>query len=206
MHAVIQTIISNSMQENAHLVTVKETKSGFVVDPGGAADEILEACEAQGCALTDILLTHGHFDHIEAVSELHTKSGAHVHIHQHDADMLTDAGRSLGAQMGGHAQIAADKPLDMLENMELDVCGLKVEVIYTPGHTAGSVSYYLPEQQVLFSGDTMFYEAFGRTDLPSGSSTQLRRSLRKLYKLPSATRVLAGHGPETTIAHEVSGR
>lgn len=206
MNVIIQTIVTNSMAENAHLVCVKDNGTAFVVDPGGAADEIMTACEAQGCTLTDILLTHGHFDHIEAVAELHERSGARIRIHPNDADMLLSLERSLGRPGVEHVQTAADCPLDILENLDIDMCGLHMEIIYTPGHTSGSVSYYLPDEHVLFSGDTMFYEAFGRTDLPTGSPVQLRRSLRKMYKLPVETRVLSGHGPETTIAHEVSGR
>lgn len=206
MNTVIQTIITNSMQENAHLVCNKSTGAAFVVDPGGAAGEICEACEAQGCRLTDILLTHGHFDHIEAVAELVRLTGAHIHIHPNDADMLLSLERSLGRPGYEHVQVAADCPLDILESAKLNVCGLDMEIIYTPGHTSGSVSYYLPEQGVLFAGDTMFYEGFGRTDLPTGSPVQLRRSLRKLYTLPLDTRVLCGHGPETTIRHEVTGQ
>lgn len=206
MNTVIQTIITNSMQENAHLVCNKSTGTAFVVDPGGAAGEICEACEAQGCCLTDILLTHGHFDHIEAVAELVRLTGAHIHIHPNDADMLLSLERSLGRPGYEHVQVAADCPLDILESAKLNVCGLDMEIIYTPGHTSGSVSYYLPEQGVLFAGDTMFYEGFGRTDLPTGSPVQLRRSLRKLYTLPLDTRVLCGHGPETTIRHEVTGQ
>ncbi|HIU46424.1 MAG TPA: MBL fold metallo-hydrolase [Candidatus Fimadaptatus faecigallinarum] len=206
MNTVIQTIITNSMQENAHLVCNKSTGTAFVVDPGGAAGEICEACEAQGCRLTDILLTHGHFDHIEAVAELVRLTGAHIHIHPNDADMLLSLERSLGRPGYEHVQVAADCPLDILESAKLNVCGLDMEIIYTPGHTSGSVSYYLPEQGVLFAGDTMFYEGFGRTDLPTGSPVQLRRSLRKLYTLPLDTRVLCGHGPETTIRHEVTGQ
>lgn len=206
MNTVIQTIITNSMQENAHLVCNKSTGTAFVVDPGGAAGEICEACEAQGCRLTDILLTHGHFDHIEAVAELVRLTGAHIHIHPNDADMLLSLERSLGRPGYEHVQVAADCPLDILESAKLNVCGLDMEIIYTPGHTSGSVSYYLPEQGVLFAGDTIFYEGFGRTDLPTGSPVQLRRSLRKLYTLPLDTRVLCGHGPETTIRHEVTGQ
>ncbi len=206
MNVIIQTIVTNSMAENAHLVCVKDNGTAFVVDPGGAADEIMTACEAQGCTLTDILLTHGHFDHIEAVAELHERSGARIRIHPNDADMLLSLERSLGRPGVEHVQTAADCLLDILENLDIDMCGLHMEIIYTPGHTSGSVSYYLPDEHVLFSGDTMFYEALGRTDLPTGSPVQLRRSLRKLYKLPAETRVLSGHGPETTIAHEVSGR
>ena len=206
MNTVIQTIITNSMQENAHLVCNKSTGTAFVVDPGGAAGEICEACEAQGCRLTDILLTHGHFDHIEAVAELVRLTGAHIHIHPNDADMLLSLERSLGRPGYEHVQVAADCPLDILESAKLNVCGLDTEIIYTPGHTSGSVSYYLPEQGVLFAGDTMFYEGFGRTDLPTGSPVQLRRSLRKLYTLPLDTCVLCGHGPETTIRHEVTGQ
>ena len=191
MQVIIQTIVTNSMAENAHVVCVKDTREAFVADPGGAADEIIEACEAQGCRLTDILLTHGHFDHIQAVAELHRRTSAHIRIHPRDAAMLTDVQLSLGRPGIEQAQVEADCPLDVLD---------------TPGHTAGSVSYYLPEQKVLISGDTMFYEAFGRTDFPGGSAMQLRRSLRKLYTLPGETRVLPGHGPETTIEHEVSGR
>ena len=206
MDTVIQTIITNSMEENAHLICNKAAGAAFVVDPGGAADEICEACEAQGCRLTDILLTHGHFDHIEAVAELARRTGAHIRIHPNDADMLVSLERSLGRPGYEHVQVAADCPLDILENARLDLCGLSIDVIYTPGHTAGSVSYYLPDAGVLIAGDTMFYEGFGRTDLPTGSPVQLRRSLRKLYKLPPDTRVLCGHGPETTIRHEVTGQ
>lgn len=206
MDVVIQTIITNSMQENAHLVCAKPAGAAFVVDPGGAADEILEACEAQGCRLTDILLTHGHFDHIEAVAELKRRTGARIRIHPSDADMLLSLERSLGRPGFEHVQVAADCPLDILESAHLSICGLDIDAIYTPGHTAGSVSYYLPAQELLIAGDTMFYEGFGRTDLPTGSPMQLRRSLRKLYKLPPDTRVLCGHGPETTIRHEVTGQ
>ena len=206
MQVIIQTIITNAIEENAHVVCVKDTREAFVADPGGAADEILTACEAQGCRLTDILLTHGHFDHIEAVAELHARTGAHIHIHPRDADMLISLERSLGRPGYEHVQVAADRPLYILESAVLPVCGLDIEVMYTPGHTAGSVCYYLPGEGVLISGDTLFYEGFGRTDLPTGSAVQIRRSLRRLYTLPGETRVLAGHGPETTIAHEVSGR
>ena len=80
MQVIIQTIVTNSMAENAHVVCVKDTREAFVAAPGGAADEIIEACEAQGCRLTDILLTHGHFDHIQAVAELHRRTGAHIRI------------------------------------------------------------------------------------------------------------------------------
>ncbi len=206
MQVIIQTIVTNAMSENAHIVCVKDTHKAFVVDPGGAADEIVTACEAQGCKLSDILLTHGHFDHIEAVAELHRMTGAHIHIHPNDAGMLTDLNKSMGRPGIEHTQVEADCPLDVLESAHMDICGLDVEVIYTPGHTSGSVSYYLPDEGILLSGDTIFYEAFGRTDFPTGSSLQLRRSLRKLYTLPGSTRVLPGHGPETTIEHEVSGR
>ena len=96
MQVIIQTIVTNSMAENAHVVCVKDTREAFVADPGGAADEIIEACEAQGCRLTDILLTHGHFDHIQAVAELHRRTGAHIRIHPRDAAMLTDVQLSLG--------------------------------------------------------------------------------------------------------------
>ena len=188
MQVIIQTIVTNSMAENAHVVCVKDTREAFVADPGGAADEIIEACEAQ------------------AVAELHMRTGAHIRIHPRDAAMLTDVQLSLGRPGIEQTQVEADCPLDVLESAHMNICGLDVEVIYTPGHTAGSVSYYLPEQKVLISGDTMFYEAFGRTDFPGGSAMQLRRSLRKLYTLPGETRVLPGHGPETTIEHEVSGR
>lgn len=206
MQVIIQTIVTNAMAENAYVICVKDTHAAFVVDPGGAASEIIEACEAQGCKLSDILLTHGHFDHIQAVAELARLTGAHIRIHPNDADMLTDVARSLGRPGIEKAQVAADCPLDILESAHIEICGLNIEVMYTPGHTSGSVSYYLPEQGILLSGDTMFYEAFGRTDFPTGSAIQLRRSLRRLYTLPGATRVLPGHGPETTIEHEVSGR
>lgn len=206
MQVIIQTIVTNAMGENAYLVCNKDMQTAFVVDPGGSPDAILAACAAQGCALTDILLTHGHFDHIEAVAALRGSTGARVTIHSADADMLTDLRRSLGRQGYEHVQGAADRLLETAESEDAEICGIPVRIMHTPGHTAGSVCYYLPDERTLLAGDTLFYEGFGRTDLPTGSMLQLRGSLRRLYAMPADTRVLPGHGPETTIEHEVQFR
>lgn len=197
----IRAVVCGAYQENAYLVCPDDRGDAFIVDPGDDLPALTRALSESGRRLSAIVLTHGHFDHMLAAAPLSRMTGAKVYVHLEDAEMLSDPAKSCF-----NAEVSVlPFPEAFLEDElpdEIELCGVKLKVLATPGHSAGSACLYDPEGNVLFSGDTLFCAGFGRTDLYGGSGVQLRRSLRTLFALPGETRVLPGHGPETTIAAE----
>ena len=183
---------------NTYLVSDNDTEA-FVVDPGGDAQKIGQTAAEKGWNIQAVLLTHGHFDHIGALRELQ-RDGAEVYVHAADAPMLWDAQASLAAQFGYTTEpCRADHLLTGGE--ELSLCGMNLRVIATPGHTPGGVCYLVGD--VIFSGDTLFCASIGRTDLPTGSSSQLVRSVKeKIMILPEDTKIYPGHMEETSVQFE----
>lgn len=155
-----------------------------VIDPGDGAKEILNYIEKAGLRCERILLTHGHFDHIGALAEVKNATGAKVCIAAPDAGSLP-----------------VDADILVKDGDVVTAGALKFFVVQTPGHTEGSVCYICGD--TMFSGDTLFAGDVGRTDLPGGSFTQMRQSLKKLNELPYADlAVIPGHEEATTLAHE----
>lgn len=184
----IKRVVCGAYQENAYIVN-----GDIVIDPG---DDI-EALLAVAPAPRAVLLTHGHFDHMLAAGEMQKRFGTPVYIHEADAPMLSDANMC--------AYDAAVSALPMPEGIKWqkyagDILGF--EIIHTPGHTKGSVCLYSPDENVMFSGDTLFCAGYGRTDLPGGNVREMIDSLKKLLAMPAQTRVYPGHGGETTIGME----
>lgn len=186
---------------NCYIVYNEETKKGFVVDPGGDAKRIGKKLEDAGISLEAILLTHGHFDHILAVDELREQFGVKVYLHEKDAELMGNAQRNVSAMFGKPFTAKADV---LLRNEEpITIAGIKIDVLETPGHTPGGVCYYLKEDGVAFSGDTIFQGSVGRTDFPDGSSSQLVNSIKeKLLVLPEDTQLFPGHGDSTLVSYE----
>ncbi len=178
-----------------------EEKAIFI-DPADRGDYLYEQMRSKGLQVEVILLTHGHFDHFAGADELRTLSGAKIYALDKEKDLITDpeanvsypfTGKSLTIRVDGYF-----KDGDVLE-----YGGKSCKVIATPGHTVGGCSFYFEEGHMLFSGDTLFAESVGRTDLPTGDMGQLLRAIQeKLYVLPEDTRVYPGHGPGTDIGHE----
>ena len=197
----IRAVVCGAYQENAYLVCPDGRGDAFIVDPGDDLPALTRALSESGRRLSAIVLTHGHFDHMLAAAPLSRMTGAKVYVRSEDAEMLSDPAKSCF-----NAEVSVlPFPDAFLEDElpdEIELCGVKLKVLATPGHSAGSACLYDPEGNVLFSGDTLFCAGFGRTDLYGGSGVQLRHSLRALFALPGETRVLPGHGPETTIAAE----
>lgn len=185
---------------NCYLVIDEESRSCMIVDPGGDASEILGAVEREGVRVDKIVLTHAHFDHTGAVKEVRDRTGAPVLVGNGDAELLENPGW-MKPYLDGSAS-GGIRPDGMLsEPGEILLGSISFRVIETPGHTPGSICLY--GQGILFSGDTLFLESVGRTDLPGGSFRALKESiLGKLFVLPDDTVVYPGHGDTTTIGHE----
>ena len=190
-----------AMGANCYLFYCPDTKKAVVIDPGAEGKKVYRWLAEKGLQVEYILLTHGHVDHIEAVDELKDLLGnVKVGIHAGDAEMLTDGRKNLSAYFGPGVAL---KPADILleDGQEIPVGNLSLKVIHTPGHSAGGVCFLTPEG--LFSGDTLFAGSIGRTDFPGGSLDLLLWGIKeKLLILPEETRVLPGHGEETSIGEE----
>lgn len=204
MEPVIAVVPNGAIQANCYVVMCPTTHEAMVVDPGAEAERILAAIRELGAHVTRIVHTHGHFDHIGSTEALLAGLPKRVLVAAHPADayLYTPEARAMGKKFGYPPPEQPVMPDEELrDGGELRVGDLRFEVIATPGHTPGSVS--LRAGNLLLSGDTLFRRGIGRTDLPGGDEDAIYESiLTRLYPLPSATRVLPGHGPQTTIGEE----
>ena len=190
-------------QTNCYFVYREDSDKVLVFDPADHGERIEAALKQHGLHTAAILLTHGHFDHIGGCAELKAAVPEPVKIYAGEAerDFLLDTKSNLSKDMGRPVTVTADVYLKDGEELNLD--GIRIKVLATPGHTAGGVSYYFPEGGFLICGDTLFLESVGRTDFPTGSMSTLVRSVKeKLFTLPEETVVYPGHGDSTTIGHE----
>jgi hydroxyacylglutathione hydrolase len=193
-------IIVGALETNCYLVYDPETLDCAVVDPGSEPEKIYPVIAEEGLRPVVLLNTHGHVDHIGANRDIKDKFHVPLIIHSGDKAMLTKT-QSLELSLLLNAQDSppADRTFADGDTIKIGKGGLKV--LHTPGHTPGSVS--LLGDGFLLSGDTLFFEGVGRTDLPGGNQAQLERSIReKIMTLPDDTVVLPGHGPLTTVGQE----
>jgi len=179
-------------------VVADEAGRAAVIDPGADAGRIQTLLASMGLSLKAILLTHTHFDHMAAVDALADPSVA-LYCHAADAAGLTDPARNLSA-MFGEPTLVRTEPTLLEDGDTVTVGDLCFDVWHTPGHSPGSVCYMTPE--VIFSGDTLFYESVGRTDFPGSSPLHMTQSLRRLLALPGDRKVYPGHMQPTTLSHE----
>ncbi len=198
----IRGLVVGVFQENCYILASNKTKEAIVVDPGDDPDRVMEVIKDMGVTVKLITNSHGHADHILGVAGVQQSTGAKFLIHQSDLSLL-DQGSESAKQMGREG-ITVPAPDGYVEDGDLvGVSGLDLQVIHTPGHTPGSVSYYV--NGLLFSGDTLFRGSIGRTDFPGGDYAQEMRSIvDKLLQLPEETIVLPGHMLETTIRQEIA--
>ena len=178
------------------------TDEVIFVDPADRGDLLYSKLAEKGLRVRAILLTHGHFDHIWGVDDLvKSAGGVPVYAPLAEEHMLSNPDDNLSADYGRPCTVKADTWLR--DGEEITLCGHRIRCIHTPGHTEGSMCYYFENADVLLSGDTLFEESVGRTDFPTGSSSELIRSIReKLLLLPDDTVVYPGHGDLTSIGHE----
>lgn len=197
----ISKVMISGVATNCYFLTNADTLGTIVVDPGGQPDRILSHIEASGLKPVAILLTHGHFDHIMAVNELKAEFGIPVYAGIDEKNLLNDGNANLSAMYTDEYVTEADTYLSDGDVVEL--AGIRIKVMSTPGHTGGSVCYLVEGDGVLISGDTLFYGSVGRTDFPTGSDVAMKKSIReRLALLPDETVVYPGHGRATTIGME----
>ncbi len=195
---IIRQLELGPLQANAYLVWKEGRDDLFVIDPGDDFDTLDQAIAQSGRRLTDILLTHGHFDHILAAAPLKEKYSARIHIHPYDMHMLKVAGASLYNAPWCRLKfvpVEADEPYPVTDgDWQITVCGVEFTGFRTPGHTPGSVCLLHGESRSLFTGDTLFAFSYGRTDFPGGSDDEMRASLNRLLGMDRALTVYSGHG------------
>lgn len=185
---------------NCFIVGCEKTREAAVIDPGDEPDKILLALAGLKLKVKYIINTHGHFDHVGGNKKMKEVTGADLLIHSNDAPMLSYLSKSASA-WGLNAEDSPPPDLMVKDGDEIKFGEITLKVIHTPGHSPGGISLY--SDGIVFVGDTLFAGSIGRTDFPGGDFETLIASIRKkLFVLGDDVRVLAGHGPETTIGAE----
>jgi glyoxylase-like metal-dependent hydrolase (beta-lactamase superfamily II) len=193
----IEKLIVGQLATNCYLVWEEKTRPAIIIDPGDDADFIVQKIQDFKITPLAIITTHGHFDHVLASLELKLAFNIPFVIHQADLFLLKQAQESTKYFLGIDVDPPAQPDKLVKEGDVISFGKEKLEVLETPGHSPGGIS--LLGKGIVFSGDTVFADGFGRTDFSYGSKKELEKSLKKLFKLPDDTVVYPGHGEETTI-------
>ena len=173
----------------------------LVIDPSASAKAIMERVQKEGATLKGILLTHGHFDHIVSIDTLRRLCPVPLMIHKEDAEMLQDGTKNAFSLFFGMdiSYTPAEKLLEGGDTISLG--GTDIEVIHLPGHSKGSVCYYIPGERTMFTGDLLFAQGYGRADLHGGNAFTLRTSLCALRQYPKNITIYPGHGESAQLGH-----
>ena len=199
----IHRLYPGSFASNCYLL-ISCDGSAAVVDPSPNVDTILSALKAEQAVLSDILLTHGHFDHILSLDSLRDRSGVPARIHLLDRDLPADADRNAFATVFRQFRTWRTPEETFSDGDKLAIGSEFLTVLHTPGHTAGSCCFLLNGGHDLLTGDTLFADSFGRTDLWSGNAAMLRKSLERLAELPPETVIHPGHGESAPLGNALA--
>lgn len=199
---MVRGIVVGVFQENCWVVGSRQSGEAICIDPGDQPDEILALARDMGVSIKLIANSHAHIDHILGVQGIHSATGAKFLLHQADLDLLQQGFTSAASRFRLDPGQRPPLPDQFVTDGDVvEVAGLQLRAVATPGHTPGSMSYYT--EGMLFSGDTLFNGSIGRTDMPGGDfEEELSSICDRLFKLPDETLVLPGHMQETTIGQE----
>lgn len=201
----LERVVVGQLEVNCWVISDKAGGPAVVIDPGDDAKWVLDAVGKDRVAA--IVLTHCHFDHVGAVAQIVSATGAPVYVHADDAECITDAQGTGGAQFGFPEHVAPPADRIVHDGDVIAAGSLELRVLHTPGHTPGGICLFATDPDGgaphLFAGDTLFMGSVGRTDFPRGDARALSRSIAsKLAPLPAETLVHPGHGPDTSIGRE----
>jgi glyoxylase-like metal-dependent hydrolase (beta-lactamase superfamily II) len=200
---MIHEILPVGMLEcNCSIFGDEATREAIVIDPGDNVDEILDILNRHSLRVKAIVITHAHIDHVGGAGQLRKETGAPVYLNANDRELLKHLNVQAG-WLGMEEPDGVEVDADLREGDRLTVGATEFQVLETPGHTQGSVSLWIPAENKLVAGDTLFRDSIGRTDLPGGDGRQILVSIReKIMPLPDQTVVIPGHGPQTTLGRE----
>ena len=198
---IIHTIPVGITQTNCYIVGCEETREGAVIDPGGNPERIIKAIQESGLTIRYVFNTHCHFDHMGANADVVAATSALLALHPAELPILQAQGGA--SWFGVPVQESPSPDVELADGQVIEVGKLRFQVLYTPGHSPGGVTFYLEEESAAFDGDVLFAMGVGRTDLPGGDWDTLMRSICEvLFALPDDTVLYPGHGPKTTVERE----
>jgi glyoxylase-like metal-dependent hydrolase (beta-lactamase superfamily II) len=202
---ILETFPVGPLQCNCTLLGDETTGEAIVIDPGDEIDRIHRRLSELGLKLRQILITHAHIDHVGGALKLKRLTGAPIFLNENDLPLLQMMDEQ-AAWLGVAPPEVALPDEGLIDGQSVGLQSYPAKVIYTPGHTQGSVCLHFTPLDVLIAGDTLFAKSIGRTDLPGGNSEQIIDSIHsRLLTLPDQTKVIPGHGPFTTIGSERRG-
>lgn len=201
---LVQVFSSGPLQVNCYIIGDTNSNAVFIIDPGGCVKEIRKFIKTHSLKVEGVVTTHGHFDHVDGVAESTSLYKVDYQLHPNDVPLLDYVSEQ--AKMFGLECKHPGTPGRLITHGDrLQIGESEYRIIHTPGHSPGSICLYNQKQSTLFSGDTLFRESIGRTDLPGGNHEKLINSIRThLLILPEDTVVYPGHGPISNIAHELT--
>lgn len=199
---ILETFPVGPLQCNCTVLGDETSGEAMVVDPGDNIPQILALLRKHKLQLKQIVVTHGHIDHVGGALRLKKATGAPILMNQHDLPQLEMMDVQAG-WLGTEPPEVAPPDASAEDGMMVGIAGHAAQVIFTPGHTQGSICLHFAPLSLLLAGDTLFAGSIGRTDLPGGDSRMILRSIHeRVLTLPDATRVIPGHGPATTLGEE----
>lgn len=193
---LIKQITVGPLQSNCFIIGDEETSESIVIDPGDEPDLIMDVINGNGLKVNYIVCTHGHFDHVGAVSDIKGKTGAKVVIHKDEIEIY-HAARDMATFWGYEVERLPEPDMLVDDGDRIMVGNMSFTIIHTPGHSPGGICLY--GEGIVVTGDTLFAGSVGRTDFYGGDMNKLKESFNRLMLLPGETRVLPGHGPDSTI-------
>ena len=196
--------VSDGIETNAYFYIDETTKHGFLIDAGAEPEKLQKIIEKNNWTIEKILITHGHFDHIGAVQELHKRLNIPYYGHTESQLYFTDPNYNLSSYFGQPISLTEAGYFKESDIISLDSNSeIQLKVIYTPGHTQDSAIFYDEKNNIAFVGDTIFKNSVGRTDFPGGNAQQLKASIQnKIFTLPDKTILYSGHSAPTSVANE----